>query len=104
MAKGLFHQAIIESNPLALPAHTRESAGKNAKDVFEYLDCDQDDVACMMTKSTDEILTAQKEAPELDLHNLFINFQTFSPMVDATQGPVPRQPFWDMQVMCVAIF
>lgn len=97
MAKGLFHQAIIESNPLALPAHTRESAGKNAKDVFEYLDCDQDDVACMMAKSTDEILTAQKEAPELDLHNLFINFQTFSPMVDATQGPVPRQPFWDMQ-------
>lgn len=94
-AKSLFQGAIIQSNPLALPAHSRASAGKNAKDVFEYLNCDRDDVACMKTKSPEEVLTAQKAAPQLDLHNLFINFQTFSPMVDGDL--IPDQPLFLMQ-------
>lgn len=36
-SKGMFSQAIMESNPLSLPFHTRESAATNAKHAFDYL-------------------------------------------------------------------
>jgi para-nitrobenzyl esterase len=96
-AVGLFHQTIIQSNPLALPSHTRESAAKNAKDVFEYCGCTKDDVACMKKVPADKVVEAQHEAPRVDMKNLFINFQTFSPMVDSKQGPVPQQPLYALQ-------
>jgi carboxylesterase type B len=82
----------MESNPLALPFHTRESATTNANDVFEYLGCADDDVACMKTKSVDEILEAQNKAPTLNLENLFINFLPFSPLVEEG-GEIEEQPF-----------
>ena len=91
-AEGLFSQVIMESNPLALPEHTRKSATKNAKDVFEYLGCAADDVACMRTKTADQIVEAQNSAVKLDLRNLFINFQPFAPLVDK-DGPLADQPF-----------
>jgi carboxylesterase type B len=82
--RGLFQQALIESNPLALPYHTRQSMGKNARAFAEYLGCEDDDVACMRTKSPSEIVEAQDKSVKLDVRNLFINFMPFSPMMDKT--------------------
>mmetsp|Transcript_261 Transcript_261/g.472 ORF Transcript_261/g.472 Transcript_261/m.472 type:complete len:535 (-) Transcript_261:205-1809(-) len=91
-SKGMFQQAVMESNPLALPMHTRESATANANAVFEYVGCPDDDVACMRTKSVDELLEAQNEAPTLNLDNLFINFLPWSPLVEEG-GEIEEQPF-----------
>jgi len=91
-SSGMFQQAVMESNPLALPFHTRESATANANDIFAYLGCAADDVACMRAKSVDEILEAQTKAVKLNLDNLFINFLPFSPMVEVG-GQIEEQPF-----------
>lgn len=90
-SKGLFSGLIAESNPLGLPFHTRESAETNAKDMFEYLGCAEDDVACMRTKSTDEVLDAQTHAIKLDFDTLLLNFLPFAPMVEEN-GEIPEQP------------
>ena len=66
-SQDLFAQGAMESNPLALPFHTRESAKANADAAFAYLNCTTNDIACMRTKSTDEILDAQKHAPRYQL-------------------------------------
>ena len=54
--------------------------------------CADDDVACMKTKSVEEILEAQNNAPSLNLDNLFINFLPFSPLVEQG-GSIEEQPF-----------
>ena len=90
-SQGLFSQGIMESNPLGLPFHTRDSAKSNADAAFEYLNCPVNDVACMRSKSVDEILDAQKNAPSLNLDNLFINFLPWSPMIEEN-GLIPEQP------------
>lgn len=95
-SKGLFHQCVMESNPFGLPFHERPDAAENAKNVFEYLDCTADDVACMRTKSTDEILDAQANAIKMNFDNLFINFVPFAPLVDPA-GEIPVQPFVGVQ-------
>jgi hypothetical protein len=61
--------------------------------VFEYVGCDEDDVACMMTKSVEEVLDAQEHAIKLDLKNLFLNFVPFAPMIEST-GEIPEQPLY----------
>eukprot|EP00286_Rhodomonas_abbreviata_P021392 CAMPEP_0181315022 /NCGR_PEP_ID=MMETSP1101-20121128/15141_1 /TAXON_ID=46948 /ORGANISM="Rhodomonas abbreviata, Strain Caron Lab Isolate" /LENGTH=538 /DNA_ID=CAMNT_0023422177 /DNA_START=17 /DNA_END=1633 /DNA_ORIENTATION=- len=95
-SKGLYKQGVMESNPLGIPFHYRDSASTNAKDMMEYLDCPVDDVACMKTKSVDEILDAQSNAPTLDLDNLFINFLPFSPLCEEG-GEIPEQPLYSLQ-------
>jgi carboxylesterase type B len=92
-SKGLFANSIMESNPLGLPFHTRESATTNANDVFAYLGCASDDIACMQSKSVDEILDAQKNAIKLDFDTLLLNFLPFSPMVEVN-GEIPDQPLY----------
>eukprot|EP01040_Poterioochromonas_malhamensis_P010278 gene10278-11180_t len=90
-SKGLFKNSIMESNPLGLPFHDRASAQTNADDVFSYLNCASNDVACMKTKSVDEVLDAQKNAIKLDFDTLLLNFLPFSPMIEAN-GEIPDQP------------
>jgi cholinesterase len=92
---GLFQQAIMESNPLGLPFHERDSAAENANNVFEYLNCAINDVACMRTKTMDEILDAQNNAVKLNFQNLFINFLPFAPLVEPG-GEIPEQPFYGL--------
>lgn len=91
-SKGLFQNSVMESNPLGLPYHTRESAASNANSVFAYLNCPENDIACMRTKSTDEILDAQNHAIKLDFDTLLLNFLPFAPMVEP-EGEIPEQPF-----------
>lgn len=92
-SKGLFQYSIMESNPLGLPFHTRESAQTNADDIFTYLGCATDDIECMKTKSVDEVLDAQKNAIKLDFDTLLLNFLPFSPMVEPG-GEIPDQPLY----------
>jgi len=94
-SQSLFAQGAMESNPLALPFHTRESATVNADAAFAYLGCSKNDIACMRTKSADEILQAQAHAPSLNLDNLFINFLPWSPLVEPN-GLLPEQPLTAM--------
>lgn len=90
-SKNLFARAIMESNPLGMPYHTRTTAQTNADAVFAYLHCDADDVACVRAKSVPEILEAQDKAVGLDKDTLFINFLPFAPLVEKG-GELPDQP------------
>lgn len=90
-AKGLYDSTLMESNPLGLPFHGRDTAAMNADAMMEYLGCATDDVSCMKTKSVEDVLDAQKNAPSLNLNNLFINFLPWSPLVEAN-GLIPEQP------------
>ncbi len=90
-SKGLFTAAIMESNPLALPYHTRDTASANAKSAFEYLNCREDDVECMKSKSVEEILDAQSNSVKLNLNNLLINFLPWAPMVVPGSSVIPEQ-------------
>lgn len=85
----------MESNPLALPFHSRDSAAENADALFEYLGCASQDVACMRSKSIDQVLDAQAHAIKLNLDSLLINFLPFAPMTEEG-GEVPEQPFTAM--------
>lgn len=91
-SKGLFQHSLMESNPLGLPFHTRESATANADNVFTYLGCAADDIACMKAKPVDAILDAQDHAIKLDFDTLLLNFLPFAPMVEPG-GEIPVQPF-----------
>mmetsp|Transcript_33152 Transcript_33152/g.47959 ORF Transcript_33152/g.47959 Transcript_33152/m.47959 type:complete len:537 (+) Transcript_33152:31-1641(+) len=95
-SQGLFQQGILESNPLALPYHTRDSAAINAAAVFTYLNCAADDVACMRSKSPEEVLDAQNNAVKLDLNTILLNFLPFAPMVEP-EGEIPEQPLTAME-------
>lgn len=94
-SRDLFSQGIMESNPLGLPFHYRDTAKENADACMQYLGCAIDDVACMKSKSAEEVLDAQKNAPSLNLDNLFINFLPWSPLVEEF-GEIPQQPFTAM--------
>jgi carboxylesterase type B len=95
-SKGLYSKGIMGSNPLALPFHFRDTAAQNADAMMEYLDCPVNDVACMKTKSMDQLLEAQDNAPKLNLENLFINFVPWSPLVE-DGGGIPLQPLTAFQ-------
>ena len=62
----------------------------------EYMACAADDVACGKSKSAEELLEAQNNAPKLNFDNLFINFMPWSPMVEEG-GELPQQPLYALQ-------
>ena len=81
----------MESNPLGMPYHTRETAKTNADAVFAFVGCASDDVACIRAKPVADILAAQDQAIGLDKDTLFINFLPFAPMVEKG-GELTDQP------------
>ena len=87
---GLYNYAIIESNPLALPFHTRESGANNANSFSDYLSCANNDLACLRSKPTDQILEAQAKSVKMNLDNLLDNFLPFSPLIDGVE--ILQQP------------
>lgn len=93
-SKGLFSKAIMESNCLGMPYHTRTSAKKNADAMYDYLKCTAGDMECMKAKTADEIVAAQGAAVKMDRKTLFINFLPFAPMVDPSDpdAVLPKQP------------
>ena len=74
----------MQSPPLALPKATLNEARSFAKKVAEYLDCEDGDVECLMSKSADEIVEAQASATGdifLLLRNPFLSFQPWGPVL-----------------------
>lgn len=84
-ATGLYRYAIIESDPLSLPFHTKASAAKNAESFSTYLKCDNNDLACLRSKTPEEILEAQEKSVKINLDNMLENFLPFSPLVDGVE-------------------
>lgn len=81
-SKGLYSRAIMESNCLGMPYHTRASAKTNYDAMVDYLKCDDGKQACMKDKTWQEIVEAQGSAIKMDRKTLFINFLPFAPLVD----------------------
>lgn len=96
-SKGLFSKGVMESNCLGMPYHTRTSAGINADAMAGYMKCDNDDIACLKSKTMEEVLDAQANAIKVDRKTLFINFLPFAPMVEEG-GELPKQPLDAMAV------
>lgn len=92
-AEGLFKQGIMESNPLGLPFHSKESAATNANNMNNYLNCPIDDVDCMKSKTMEEILDAQHHSQTLNFDTLFENFLPWAPLVEE-DGEIPEQPLY----------
>jgi len=91
-SEGLFHQAIMQSNPLAIPYHTAESAADGpAADIAKSVGFDRDDVACMQATSIEDLLAAQKVADDdVNTHDLLSAFLQWGPIVSA--NGLPGQP------------
>ena len=69
LSQGLFHRAIIQSNPWALPLKTRTQATSLGKSFAKKLNCEEigaSSVACMRGKSAQDVLVAQLK--QNDIH------------------------------------
>eukprot|EP01095_Lingulamoeba_sp_RSL-Kostka_P018164 TRINITY_DN984_c0_g3_i1.p1 TRINITY_DN984_c0_g3~~TRINITY_DN984_c0_g3_i1.p1 ORF type:complete len:557 (-),score=189.76 TRINITY_DN984_c0_g3_i1:108-1778(-) len=82
--KGLFHGAIMESNPITLHLKTKREAKSLCQNFAKNLDCDYSDIDCLRSKSVEEILQAQINAIEIDIFSLFQIFMPWQPYVDGT--------------------
>lgn len=83
LSKGLFSRAILQSNPWSLPMQTPEIAEGLGEYFLQKLGCD-DSLACLRSKSTDQIIAAQVAVNKV-LNVLHI-FQTFYPWTPIMNG------------------
>jgi carboxylesterase type B len=88
-SKGLFHKAIIESNPLMLPGiKTPEDNTKLARHFFKEVGCAIYDKHCLFNKTVTEILEAQSNAETaLNLRHPFFMFLPWGFNIDNWQIP-----------------
>ncbi|KAL9651712.1 hypothetical protein ABK040_009327 [Willaertia magna] len=98
-SKGLFHQAIIESNPVVLPMRYYQDMTTNVGIVFaKYLKCNENDYNCIASKPIEDILDAQYYIDKYT--NFSIPLETFlpwTPCVNSPDGLVPYQLFEAME-------
>lgn len=92
-SKGLFHKAIVQSNPLQLPFKTLETYKPLAEALAEELGCPDFSISCMKSKSAMEVVEAQKRAEEssVDLSQPFLSILAWTPVV--SPDDVKYQPF-----------
>ena len=69
-SSGLFHRAIIQSNPYSLPY--RNDATSLGKNFAEKLVCEKNDFQCFLDKDVDSILAAQDAVSD--------SFNVFKPL------------------------
>ncbi|KAF0972526.1 hypothetical protein FDP41_009429 [Naegleria fowleri] len=98
-SKGLFHQVIVESNPLVLPMRLMDDVTINLATPFaKQANCDVSDFECFQKLSIDSILEAQYF---LDTYkNLSIPLETFlpwAPTVASFDKLIPYQTFEAVQ-------
>jgi len=89
--KGLFHRAIMQSNPFVSSFNTRASATVKADAMMTYCKCPVDDVQCMRNITVKQILIAQSKAIPFDLRNFITEGIPWSPLVEPL-GSVPVSP------------
>lgn len=88
-SKGLFHKAILQSNPFTLPLRPTNDASVLGAKFNKLIGCDT--VNCLRTKSTDAILDAQHEsAAKFNLTQPLVRFLPWVPTIDGTDE-VPLQ-------------
>ena len=90
-SKGLFHAAIVQSDPWPARLNTRARGQDTAYRFAKALACDVNDVACMRSKSVDEVYHAQNVANGqfFPLH-IFDGFMHWTPTVGTPE--LPEQP------------
>ncbi len=90
-SKGLFHAAIVQSDPWPARLKTRARGQDTAYRFAKALACDVNDVACMRSKSVDEVYHAQNVANGqfFPLH-IFDGFMHWTPTVGTPE--LPEQP------------
>lgn len=98
-----FSQAIMESNPWALPYKTKQQAADMAKDIAVELGCGtggifgkdgSNDLTCLRSKSVDQWLEAQSKGPKLDKDVWFNDFVMLGPVQTTGEDSfLPYQPF-----------
>ena len=91
-SQGLFSQVVMESNPLGTPYHTRYTAGLNERLVASYLSCASNNITCLRSKTTAEILDAQSNAISETPSEMVDNLLPWGPTVDA-HGEIVAQPY-----------
>ena len=85
LSTGLFHKAIIQSNPFTLHMKTRDDANKIGKAFAKAIGCDASDVACLRGKTMEEVIVADKAASgKLNLLAPLSSFYPWTPLVDGT--------------------
>ena len=89
---GLFHAAILESQPFSLFMKTKKDWQPIADRFFTALGCGTNDAACVRNQSVPAILAAQeKSRKHLSLSHPLFAFYPFTILIDAN-GLVPMQP------------
>ncbi|KAG2389021.1 hypothetical protein C9374_014421 [Naegleria lovaniensis] len=98
-SKGLFHQVIVESNPLVLPMRLMDDVTINLATPFaKQVGCDVSDFSCFQNLSIDSILQAQYYMDSYK--NLSIPLETFlpwAPTVASFDKLIPYQTFEAVQ-------
>eukprot|EP00117_Sycon_ciliatum_P023153 scpid52002/ scgid19763/ Crystal protein len=94
---GLFHKAILESEPFGIYMRSKEDAERMAAIFFKTLGCAADDPQCWQYKPTRFIMEAQAEASKhlVDLINLLEIFIPWTPTIDGDE--VVEEPLFSFQ-------
>ena len=103
-SSGLFHAAVMESNPLGLPFRSAEEYPRFTKVVAKKAGCKdghetQSIEECLRTKSADEVVAAQRKAQDdlaAELGEFLSLFEPYSPVVGTDELAVqPIKGFLD---------
>eukprot|EP00163_Fabomonas_tropica_P022414 TRINITY_DN3908_c0_g2_i1.p1 TRINITY_DN3908_c0_g2~~TRINITY_DN3908_c0_g2_i1.p1 ORF type:complete len:436 (+),score=135.35 TRINITY_DN3908_c0_g2_i1:312-1619(+) len=85
-SQGLFHAAIVESNPWALRLKTPKQASEIGAKMAKDLGCKRDDVGCMRNTTWQDVAAAEKKAQGgLNLLNPLLSFYPWTPIVDGVE-------------------
>jgi acetylcholinesterase/cholinesterase len=97
-SEGLFHKAIMESNPFSLPYRNAQEMSKSSDKLAKLLNCNSNDMACMRNAPVTDVLAAQATITKdilLNLDNLFTFLCDISPVIGA--GDFLQHPLIAMQ-------
>jgi len=89
---GLFHAAILESEPFTIPLKTTREARLLGDKFVQALNCSSNEVECLRKASIDEILVAQRKAMNtiVDYDEILQIFLQWTPVIDDIE--LTRQP------------
>jgi len=91
LSKGLLHRVIIESDPFSLEIPTPDQSKTRASSFASYIGCNEDDIACMRQKTTEECLDASDKVNVVAADPLHFTLQSilpWRPVVDGKEVPM----------------
>jgi carboxylesterase type B len=93
-SKGLFHRAIVESNPVGLDLNTLETQRRYSDSFAKFAGCDgvgAQLTACMLNLTVPQILAAQEKTQrQVDISAPIYIFYPWTPTIDG--NVIPGQP------------